>query len=120
MVTTNFTPKFINNPLNCPVTRAMSIIGGKWKPIILNCIGEKKIRFGKLNQIIPSISNKVLASELKELEVYGLIKRTEFTEMPPRVEYELTKVGKSLIQILHELANWGDSTIAKKIIKELN
>lgn len=60
------------------------------------------------------------SSELKELEVYGLIKRTEFTEMPPRVEYELNKVGKSLIPILHELANWGDSTIAKKIIKELN
>ncbi len=120
MVTSNFEPKFINNPLNCPVTRAMSIIGGKWKPIILNCIGERTIRFGKLNQIIPSISNKVLASELKELELYGLINRTEYTEMPPRVEYELTKAGKSLIPILHELANWGNSTIAKKIIKELN
>lgn len=120
MVTSNFEPKFINNPLNCPVTRAMSIIGGKWKPIILNCIGERTIRFGKLNQIIPSISNKVLASELKELELYGLISRTEYTEMPPRVEYELTKAGKSLIPILHELANWGNSTIAKKIIKELN
>ena len=65
--------KFIDNPLNCPVTRTMSIIGGKWKPIILNCIGDRTIRFGKLNQIIPSISNKVLAGELKELEHYGLL-----------------------------------------------
>ena len=63
--------RFIANPLNCPVTRTMSIIGGKWKPIILNCIGDRTIRFGKLNQIIPSISNKVLAGELKELEQYG-------------------------------------------------
>jgi len=118
MVTNNFEPKFINNPLSCPVTRTMSIIGGKWKPIILNCIGDKKIRFGKLNQIIPAISNKVLASELKELELFGLITRTEYTEMPPKVEYELTKAGKSLIPLLHELANWGNSNIAKKIIKE--
>jgi DNA-binding HxlR family transcriptional regulator len=51
----------------------MSIIGGKWKPIILNCIGDRTIRFGKLKQIIPSISNKVLTGELKELEQYGLV-----------------------------------------------
>ena len=110
--------KFIDNPLNCPVTRTMSIIGGKWKPIILNCIGDRTIRFGKLNQIISSISNKVLAGELKELEHYGLVHRIEFTEMPPRVEYSLTNAGKSLLPLLHELANWGNTHTAKKIIKE--
>ncbi len=120
MVTTNFNSRFIDNPLNCPVTRTMSIIGGKWKPIILNCIGERAIRFGKLNQIIPAISNKVLANELKELENFGLVKRTEFLELPPRVEYELTTSGKSLMPILHELANWGNKNVAKKIIKELS
>ena len=118
MVTTNFSPRFIDNPLNCPVTRAMSIIGGKWKPIILNCIGDRTIRFGKLNQIIPSISNKVLSNELKELEIFGLIKRNEYMEMPPRVEYSLTSSGKSLMPILQELANWGNTHGAKKIIKE--
>ena len=118
MVTTNFHSRFIDNPLNCPVTRAMSIIGGKWKPIILNCIGDKQIRFGKLNQIIPSISNKVLSSELKEMENFGLIKRVEYTEMPPRVEYSLTTSGKTLLPILHELASWGNTNTAKKIIKE--
>ena len=118
MLTTISTARFIENPLNCPVTRAMSIIGGKWKPIILNCIGERTIRFGKLNQIIPAISNKVLANELKELESFGLIKRTEFTEMPPRVEYSLTNSGKTLLPILHELASWGNTHAAKKIIKE--
>lgn len=110
--------KFIDNPLNCPVTRTISIIGGKWKPIILNCIGDRTIRFGKLNQIIPSISNKVLSGELRELEQYGLIQRIEFTEMPPRVEYSLTNAGKSLLPLLHELANWGSTYTAKKIIKE--
>jgi DNA-binding HxlR family transcriptional regulator len=110
--------KFIANPLNCPVTVTMSIIGGKWRPIILNCIGDRVIRFGKLNQIIPSISNKVLAGELKELEQFGLVHRIEFTEMPPRVEYSLTNAGKSLLPLLHELANWGNTHTAKKIIKE--
>jgi DNA-binding HxlR family transcriptional regulator len=119
MVTTIFTPRFIENPLNCPVTRAMSIIGGKWKPIILNCIGDRSIRFGKLNQIIPAISNKVLANELKELEYFGLIKRKAFKELPPRVEYEITYAGKSLLPILHELAHWGNTHTAKKIIKKL-
>ena len=76
------------------------------------------MRFGKLNQIIPSISNKVLAGELKELEQYGLVHRIEFTEMPPRVEYSLTNAGKSLLPLLHELANWGNTQTAKKIIKE--
>jgi len=112
--------RFIANPLNCPVTRTMSIIGGKWKPIILNCIGDRTIRFGKLNQIIPSISNKVLAGELKELEQYGLVHRIEFTEMPPRVEYSLTNSGKSLLPLLHELANWGNTHTAKKIITEFS
>ena len=117
MVTTILTSRIIDNPLNCPVTRAMSIIGGKWKPIIINCIGERTIRFGKLNQIIPAISNKVLANELKELESFGLIKRKEYKELPPRVEYALTNAGKTLIPILLELANWGNSQTAKKIIK---
>jgi len=93
----------------------MSIIGGKWKPIILNCIGEKALRFGKLNQLIPAISNKVLSNELKELEELGLISIKEYSELPPRVEYQLTKTGLSLIPLLHELANWGNTNLAKKL-----
>lgn len=107
--------RYIQNPYQCPVTRTMSIIGGKWKPIILNCIGEKALRFGKLNQLIPAISNKVLSNELKELEELGLITRKEYSELPPRVEYQLTKVGLSLIPLLHELANWGNTNLAKKL-----
>jgi DNA-binding HxlR family transcriptional regulator len=93
----------------------MSIIGGKWKPIILNCIGDKSVRFGKLNQLIPAISNKVLSGELRELEDLALIERREFSELPPRVEYRLTKSGHSLIPLLHELANWGNTNLAKKL-----
>lgn len=120
MVTTISNSRFISNPLNCPVTRTMSIIGGKWKPIILNCIGDRTIRFGKLKQIIPSISSKVLANELKELEAFGLIKRAVFTGMPPKVEYSLSNSGKTLLPILYELASWGNTNTAKKIIKKLD
>lgn len=116
MVTTIRQPRFISNPLDCPVTRAMNIIGGKWKPIILNVIGDRTIRFGKLRQLIPAISNKVLASELRELEVFGLVKRIETEEGAPRVEYELTATGLTLMPILHEMARWGESIVAKKII----
>lgn len=107
--------RYIANPHQCPVTRTMSIIGGKWKPIILNCIGDKCLRFGKINQLIPAISNKVLSGELKELEELLLIERKEFNELPPRVEYRLTRAGQSLIPLLHELANWGNSNLAKKL-----
>lgn len=111
--------RYIANPYQCPVTRTMSIIGGKWKPIILNCIGDKSLRFGKLNQLIPAISNKVLASELRELEELSLIERREFPELPPRVEYRLTRSAQSLIPLLHELANWGNSNLARKLEKAI-
>ncbi|MFM2358689.1 MAG: hypothetical protein RLY16_682 [Bacteroidota bacterium] len=118
MVTTNSSARFIANPLDCPVTRAMSIIGGKWKPIILNVIGDRAIRFGKLSQLIPAISNKVLTNELKELEAFGLVKRKEYKELPPRVEYELSKSGHSLMPILYAMADWGKTNVAKQIIKK--
>ncbi len=111
--------RFIDNPFQCPVTRTMSIIGGKWKPIVLNCIGDKTIRFGKLNQLIPAISNKVLSKELNDLETLGLINRIEFDEKPPRVEYKLTKAGLSLMPVLIEVAKWGNSHLAKDIESKL-
>ena len=110
--------RFIENPHNCPVTRTMGIIGGKWKPIILNIIGENAIRFGKLRLFIPAISNKVLSNELKELEHFGLIERKEYKELPPRVEYNLSKAGLTLLPILLELAKWGNTEMAKIISKE--
>lgn len=112
--------RFIDNPFQCPVTRTMSIIGGKWKPIVLNCLGDKTMRFGKLNQLMPAISNKVLSKELKDLENLGLIERIEFDEMPPRVEYKLTDSGLSLMPVLNEVANWGNSHFGKDIEFKFN
>lgn len=111
--------RYIENPFDCPVTRAMSIFGGKWKPIILNCIGEGSLRFGKLNQLIPAISNKVLSNELKDLEALGLIERKKSKVDITKMEYSLSTSGKSLMPVLDEIASWGNSNEAKKIVSEI-
>ncbi|QSE96345.1 winged helix-turn-helix transcriptional regulator [Fulvivirga lutea] len=96
-----------NDLSKCPVTATMSLIGGKWKPIIIYAIGDKKRRFGEISARIPGLSRKVLTEQLKQLEKDNLINRKQFNEIPPRVEYELTGLGKSLGQILHSMAEWG-------------
>jgi DNA-binding HxlR family transcriptional regulator len=109
-VTNLFNTKFISNPYDCPVTRTMSFIGGKWKPIILFCLTKHSMRYGKLRMYIPAISSKVLTQELKELEQLGLINRQEFKELPPRVEYTLSNIGESLKPVLKVLCDWGKTT----------
>lgn len=91
----------------CPVTATMERIGGKWKPIILYCIRSDTRRFGEIASRIPTISRKVLTDQLKELEEDGIILRQQFNEIPPRVEYSLTDLGKSLAPVLHEMEKWG-------------
>lgn len=94
-----------NNP--CPVTTALALIGGRWKSIILYHLSDHTRRFGEIAARMPSISRKVLSEQLKELEADGLINRQEFKEIPPRVEYSLTELGKSVRPILKDMATWG-------------
>ncbi|NOS92973.1 MAG: helix-turn-helix transcriptional regulator [Cyclobacteriaceae bacterium] len=91
----------------CPVSTILELIGGKWKPIILYCIRSDTRRFGEIASRIPTISRKVLTEQLKELEQDGLILRQQFNEIPPRVEYSLTDLGKSLSPVLNEMEKWG-------------
>ncbi len=91
----------------CPVTGMIQLIGGKWKPIILFCLRSDKRRFGEIAARIPDISRKVLTEQLKELEEDGLVTRKQYKEIPPRVEYELTVLGKSLSPVLNEMEKWG-------------
>lgn len=119
-VTNLYPSKLISNPYDCPVTRTMTFIGGKWKPIILYCLTKQTMRYGKLRMFIPAISSKVLTQELKELEQLGLIERQEFKELPPRVEYSLSIMGESLKPVMKVLCDWGKTTgvkLEKKIIK---
>lgn len=96
--------KFCNS--NCPFTRAIGTIGNKWKPIIINVIATRTIRFGQLDAIIPHISRKVLTEQLKEMEEDGLLERFAFKELPPRVEYKLSEKGLAFLPILEAIKIW--------------
>jgi DNA-binding HxlR family transcriptional regulator len=96
--------KFCNS--HCPFTRAIGTIGNKWKPIIINVIGNRNIRFGQLDAIIPFISRKVLTEQLKELEEDGLLERLAYKELPPRVEYKLSEKGLAFLPILEAIKEW--------------
>lgn len=90
-----------------PVIATLALIGGRWKGIILYQLTFGTRRFGEIAVRIPNISRKVLTEQLKELEKDGLISREQFKEIPPRVEYSLTDLGKSLSPVFDEMADWG-------------
>ncbi len=92
----------------CPLQHAMDMIGGKWKLAILCSLSvDGKVRYNDIKRKIAGISNTMLAKSLRELEEYGLVKRSEYMEVPIRVEYEVTDKTKELFPILMQLAQWG-------------
>jgi DNA-binding HxlR family transcriptional regulator len=93
--------------INCPVELAIRVIGGKWKPVIIWHLRDNKKRFGEMKREITGITVKMLAQQLRELEHDGLIQRKMYYEVPPRVEYSLTDLGRSLEPALKELSSWG-------------
>lgn len=92
---------------HCALDVAMHFIGGKWKTIVLWYLRKDKKRFGELKKHIPGITEKMLSMQLKELEQDGIVGRTVYAEVPPRVEYYLTEEGKTLLPLLEELGKWG-------------
>lgn len=103
-----------DNPNKCPLTAALHIIGGKWKPLIIYTLDKTPKRFGQLDAMIPNISRKVLTTQLEELLTHGIIERHSYAEAPPRVEYSLTKKGKRLIPILNQLCKWGCNVLEEE------
>ena len=97
----------VKEKTQCPVTATLQLIGGRWKTIILYTLTAGTKRFGEIAVRIPDISRKVLTEQLNELEADGLILRKQYKEMPPRVEYSLTDLGKSLSSVIRELEIWG-------------
>lgn len=100
--------------INCPVAATLQLIGGKWKPVIMYCLRSETRRFGEIGVRIPTISRKVLTEQLKELEEDNLIQRKHFKEIPPRVEYSLTELGKSMTPVFVEMEKWGLENILNK------
>lgn len=91
----------------CPVEATLSLIGGKWKTVIIWRLKGRTLRYNQLMSELARISPKMLTKQLRELEEDGLIGRTIYPEIPPRVEYYLTDKGKSLIPIIDAMCQWG-------------
>ena len=108
-------PNTLNHSCNtdsCGVRDAILIIGGKWKSMIMYALGQHKlIRFNRLKAMIPQISQKMLTQQLRELERDGLVRRKVFAEVPPRVEYSITKLGLSIGYIYKEIHLWQQQNI---------
>ena len=96
---------------SCPVTRCLSAIGGKWKPVILFAILHDVNRFGALQRAIPGVTKQMLTNQLRELEADGVLHREVFAEIPPRVEYSLTDKGRSLLPVIQAMRDWGEANV---------
>lgn len=100
--------------LQCPLTNAMNVIGGKWKIVILGHLLKKEKRFGELNRAIQGVTQKMLTQQLRELEKDGIVHREIYKEIPPKVEYSLTDFGRSLEPIVNQLWVFGEEIIENK------
>ena len=91
----------------CGLDASLFVLGGKWKPLILFHLAHETRRSGELRRAIGKVSDKVLIQQLKDLQADGIINRTDFGEIPPRVEYSLTAFGRTLGKALAPLCEWG-------------
>ena len=98
----------INNLPACPVETTLMLIGDKWKVLILRDLIPGTKRFGELKKSIGNVSPKVLTAQLRDMEESGLVTRQVYAEVPPKVEYSLTELGKSLKPILDSMQEWGE------------
>ena len=93
----------------CPVETTLTLIGDKWKVLILRDLMPGKKRFGELKKSIGTVSQKVLTAQLRGMEENGLVHREVYAEVPPRVEYTLTELGYSLKPVMDALWKWGEN-----------
>lgn len=100
----------------CPVSATLELIGGKYKALILWHLAEDKLRFSQLNKLIPSATAKMLTQQLREMESQNLIHREVFPVVPPKVEYSLTDLGRSLMPVLVAMRDWGSEYLHSKNI----
>jgi DNA-binding HxlR family transcriptional regulator len=98
-------------PTECPMTAALNAVGGKWSLICLFWLDSGTRRFNELRRLMPDISHKVLAATLRHLEQEGLISRTVYAEVPPRVEYCISSHGESVRPIIQAIRTWGRAHI---------
>jgi DNA-binding HxlR family transcriptional regulator len=104
--------------MDCAIDATMSVIEGRWKTVVLCKLAmKKKLRFNQMIKEIDGVSPRILSKQLRELESDGVILRTSFPEIPPRVEYQLTEKGESLIPLLKVMGDWGLRNMFSNTVK---
>ena len=102
----------------CDVEATLSVIGGRWKPILVCHLLDGRKRFGELCRMTPNATQRMITLQLRELEADGILTRHVYAEVPPRVEYELTDFGRSLEDILGRMQAWGSGFKARRLAEE--
>lgn len=102
---------------NCPVETTLDLIGGKYKALILWHLSDSTLRFSELRRLITGATPKMLTQQLRELETQALIHREVFPVIPPKVEYSLTELGKSLMPVLMSMRDWGAGYLRRKNVE---
>ncbi|MFD0768944.1 winged helix-turn-helix transcriptional regulator [Bacillus sp. CGMCC 1.60114] len=99
---------------NFPIEATLDVVGGKWKVVLLCILLDGKKRTSEIKRAMPNITQKMLTQQLRELEADGIIDRTMYNQVPPKVEYSLSEYGKSLTTVLDYMCEWGKSHIGKQ------
>ncbi len=99
------------NKYPCAVQVTIDVAGGKWKPLIIHYLMGGTKRFGELQRLIGTVTQRSLTLQIRELESHGIVRREVFNEVPPRVEYTLTEFGKTLAPVLDAMKRWGENYI---------
>ena len=102
----------------CDVEATLSVMGGRWKAVIVCHLLNERRRFGALRRLIPNATERMMTLQLRELEADGVVARHAYAEVPPRVEYELTEFGRSLEPILLVMQDWGRAFKARRLAEE--
>ena len=102
---------------HCPVEATLELIGGKYKALILWHLSEQTLRFSELKKLLPNATAKMLTQQLRELEAHNLLHREVFPVIPPKVEYSLTELGRSLMPVLVAMRNWGAGYLRTKEVE---
>ena len=102
----------------CDVEATLSVIGGRWKPILVCHLLDGRKRFGELRRLTPNATERMITLQLRELEADGVVSRHVYAEVPPRVEYEVTEFGRTLEDILSRMQTWGSAFKARRLAEE--
>ncbi len=117
MTAEEYLQRLLSGPVraDCPVRRTLELLSGKWRThVIYELCVHASCRFGELKKAMPRITNTMLTATLRDLEAFGIVRREQFNEIPPHVEYSLTEKGRALLPVFTELAKWGNRYLTEE------